>query len=145
MQTQLDINESFIRELIVKENPKYKHKEVSERKTTVSYDIKRENSGLLFMIDMNIQVGHSRKLVETDPYYISMKISGVFMFIKGTDEKTIAKMIHFNGLPILYGVARGIVAQTTANCLYGKYILPTVNFVEIIKKKKARKRPKKIS
>jgi len=56
-------------------------------------------------------------------------------------------MIGLNGLVILYGTARGIVAQATANCLHGKFILPSVNFVELVKKKaqSARKPQRKSS
>ncbi|NOY64146.1 MAG: hypothetical protein GXO97_01905, partial [Nitrospirae bacterium] len=64
-----------------------------------------------------------------------LKLNGFFSFPEGTEEETIKKMIGLNGLVILYGTARGIVAQATANCLHGKFILPSVNFIELVKKK----------
>lgn len=145
MQGLLDINEYFVRELIIKENPAYKSKKLHEGKTKISYGIKRKDAGLDFMIDMNVQVGESRKLSKANPYYISIKLTGLFRFIKKTDENIIAKMINYNGLSILYGIARGIAAQATANCMYGKYVLPTINFIELIKRQSTKKSPKKKS
>jgi preprotein translocase subunit SecB len=52
-------------------------------------------------------------------------------------------MIGLNGLSILYGVARGVVAQATANCPHGKFILPSVNFIELMKSKAKESRTKK--
>jgi preprotein translocase subunit SecB len=143
MQALLDINEYFVREIIIKENPKYKPKEVYEGEVKVSFNITRKDSSLLFKIDMGIQAGSSKKMVETDPYYTSLKLTGLFSFFKETEENTIAKMINLNGLSILYGVARGVVAQTTANCIHGKFILPSINFVELLKRKLAKERRKK--
>lgn len=139
MQALLDINEYFVRDFVIKENPKYKQKKVYEGKAKIAYNIKRKGSGPLFMIDMAIQVGNSKNMIEQDPYYISIKLTGLFRFLEETDENTIAKMIHLNGLSILYGVTRGIVAQTTSNCIHGKYMLPTINFIELIKRKSAKK------
>ena len=139
MQVLLDIDEYFVSELIVKENPKYKPKKVYEGKTKIAYNIKRKGSDPLFMINMAIQVGNPKNMIEQDPYYTSLKLTGLFRFLKETDENTIAKMIHLNGPSILYGIARGVVAQATSNCVHGKYILPTINFIELTKRKSAKK------
>ena len=69
------------------------------------------------------------------PYQIAFKISGFFSFPPDTEEETIQKMVGLNALAVLYGIARGVVAQVTANGPHGKFILPTVNFVEMLKKK----------
>ena len=39
-------------------------------------------------------------------------------------------MASLNGTSILYGVARGIISQISANTILGKMILPTINFIE---------------
>ena len=143
MQALLDINEYFVRELIIKENPEYKPAEFHEGKAKISYNIQRKDSGLDFMINMDVQVGGARKLSENIPYHIAIKIIGLFRFIKKTDENIIARMIQCNGLSILYGIARGVTAQATANCIHGKYVLPTVNFIELIKRQSTRKSLKK--
>lgn len=44
-------------------------------------------------------------------------------------------MIAPNGLSMLYGVARGVVANATAMSWHGKFVLPSLNLIEIIKRK----------
>lgn len=44
-------------------------------------------------------------------------------------------MIAHKGISILYGVVRGTVADATATGWNGKFVLLTVNFVELVKQK----------
>ena len=44
-----------------------------------------------------------------------------------------------------YGLARGEVAQVTSNGMHGKFILPSVNFVELAKAEAKAKVKKKKS
>jgi preprotein translocase subunit SecB len=75
-----------------------------------------------------------------------LKLTGFFCFVEGTDEEIINKMIGPSGLSILYGVARGVVAQVTGNSWHGKFILPSMNFIELMKgKAQAIETAKKIS
>ncbi|GBD99038.1 protein-export protein SecB [bacterium BMS3Abin07] len=135
MPALLDIDEYFVEELTVKSNPQYV-KEASEGgEVGISFDIKRKGKEPLFMISMSIKINKSKETFSLVPYRLSLKINGFFSFPEGTDEETIKKMIGLNGLVILYGIARGVVAQATANCLHGKFILPSMNFVELVKKK----------
>jgi preprotein translocase subunit SecB len=142
-QGLLDINEYCIRELTIKENPTYKPKKIHEGTAKISHDILRKSPDLDFMINMKVRIGTPTKMSETEPYYISITISGLFNFTEKTDESTIAKMIQLNGLSILYGITRGIVAQATSSYLHGQYVLPTINFVEMLKRQSAKRVPKK--
>ena len=135
MQSRLNINEYFVEELQVKTNPNYKKlKKEDKGEISTSIGIKRKGKEPLFMIQMKIELNKSQKAFSSAPYYIFLEISGFFSFVPEVDEETIKKMIGLNGPAILYGVARGVVAQATANCRHGKFILPTVNFVEAMKK-----------
>jgi len=145
LQGLLDITEYYVRELIVRENPAYKAKESYEGEVKISYNIKRKGPELLFRIDMTAQVGSPKKMASAYPYYSSISLTGLFKFLGETDEDTIAKMIHLNGLSILYGIARGIVSQATSTSIHGKYILPTINFIEVIKRQSTKKALKKKS
>ena len=135
MRALLDIDDFFVEELAVKANPEYPKEASGDNKVSISFDIKRKGKEPLFMISMSIDVNKSKKAFLTAPYQLHLKLNGFFSFPEGTEEETIKKMIGLNGLVILYGTARGIVAQATANCLHGKFILPSVNFVELVKKK----------
>jgi len=139
MLAQLNIEEYFVEELRVKANPDYRGGEGHEGTVSVSFNIKRKGTEPLFMIPMVINVNKTKKAFETSPYQIVLKITGLFSFKEGTDEETIKKMINLNAPAMLYSIARGIVSQATAQSLHGKFILPTVNFVELIKKKQKKK------
>ncbi|MBI3351501.1 MAG: protein-export chaperone SecB [Nitrospirae bacterium] len=135
MQSLLDIDNYFVEEIAVKVNPEFRGK-VVKSELNFSFDILRngEETGK-FMILMNIKIGHSSKGLGNTPYMIKLNLRGFFSFNPKADEVTINKMIGGNGLSILYGVARGIVAQVTANGPYGKFILPAANLTGALKKK----------
>lgn len=136
MQALLDINEYFVDELSVRTNHDFSKKDQSSGGIKVDFDIKRNNTNPLeFMIPMTIAVNSDESNFAIAEYQISLKISGFFGFAEGTDEETINRMIGPSGLAILYGVARGVVAQATGNCWHGKFILPAMNFVELLKEK----------
>ncbi len=145
MQAQLNIADYVVEELTLKGNADY-HKTAKEEKgeINIGFNIKRKGKGPLFMVTMVIELNKSKQIFAIGPYYVFIKISGFFEFVKGTDEETMQKMIGLNGLVMLYGVARGVVAQITANGAHGKFVLPSVNFVELIKNSRsAESEPKK--
>lgn len=144
MQALLNIYEYFLEETIIRCNPDYKKREKEKSgEINITFDIKRKEQEPLFMISMRIELNKNKKVFDQSPYYIFLNINGFFRFPRGTPEDIINKMIGLNGPAILYGVARGLTSQITANGRHGKFILPAINFVELInemKKKKSRKR-----
>jgi len=148
MQSLLNMDEFLVEEFTVRGNPKYKADKV-ESDVKLSFSLKRKGKEPFFMMPMTIDVNKTKKFFSSAPYYIFLRITGFFSFLEGTDEETIKRMIGLNGLAILYGVAMGTVAQATANCLHGKFLLPSVNFVELLKakatSKPSGKRRKKVS
>jgi len=144
MQSLLSITDFFIDELKIRTNPEYKKSNKVISEATTSIGIKRKSKEPHFMIKMTVEINKSKETFAKAPYYIYLDIVGFFNFVEGTDEETISKMIGLNGPVILYGVARGIVAQVTANFRHGKFVLPTVNFVEAMKKTRPRKSRKRL-
>lgn len=141
----LRIDQYFVDELRVKVNPKFREsKETPESKLTASLSIKRKGSLPEFMIVIELEVNGAAEDFHVNPYYVFLKITGYFSFIEGTGEPVIERMIALNGPAILYGIARGIVAQATGNCVHDKFILPTVNFVEVTKEKARTKKNARI-
>lgn len=143
MQAQLNFLEFFVEELTVKANSDYDSKKPITGGLFVDYDIlKSEKKSLLFKIPMVIEINKNNN---NSPYQIFMRLNGFFCYPEGTEENYINKTIGLNAPSILYGVARGIIAQVTANYEYGKFIIPAVNLIEILKKKKkTRNKIKKI-
>lgn len=143
MQSLLNIDEYFVDELQVKTNPNYKKLKKEEKgEINTSIGIKRKGKEPFFMIQMKIELNKSQKAFSSAPYYILLEISGFFSFVPEVDEEMINKMIGLNGPVILYGIARGVIAQATANCRHGKFVLPTVNFMEAMKKDTVQKKSK---
>jgi len=137
MQAQLNINDYAVEELTVKGNPEYqKPSKEQQGQIDIAFKMKRKGKEPLFMITMIIELNKSKKAFIANAYYVYMKINGFFGFPKDTDEETMQKMIGLNGVVMLFGVARGVVAQATANGAHGKFVLPAVNFVELIKNSK---------
>lgn len=138
MQAQLNIKEYFVDEISIRTNSEFQKKDLVSGSVKVDFDIMRNDSNPLeFMIPLTIILNKEEADFCEAKYAIQLKLTGFFVFEVGTNEETINRMIGPNGLSILYGVARGIVAQTTANCWHGKYILPSLNFIEILKNRAA--------
>lgn len=144
MQSLLNIDDYFVEEIIVKANPNYK---TNDKKSDlkISFGLKRNGKKPMFMLPMKIEVNRSKESFSKSPYYILLEIVGFFSFPKGTDEETMKKMMGLNALVMQYGLARGEVAQVTSNGMHGKFILPSVNFVELAKAEAKAKVKKKKS
>lgn len=132
----LNMTEYFIDELFVASNRDYSPAETRVGTIDVDFDIRRNAENPLdFMLSMSIELNKSEESFQVGDYRVILKLTGFFRFNDGVDENAINGMISQNGLSILYGVARGVVSQATATSWHGKVILPSINFIELIKKK----------
>lgn len=102
----------------------------------LQFEIFRSPEGASYLIEMSIVLGKAR-VARGLPYHLRLKLSGVFSFTPDTPEPTQTRMIHINGPAILYGVARGIVAEATGAGRHGKYVLPSVNLLPMAEKRLA--------
>jgi len=145
MQALLNINDYVVEELTVKGNADYqKPAKEQQGQIDIAFKAKRKGKEPSFMITMIIELNKSKQAFANNAYYVYLKINGFFGFPKDTPEEIMQKMIGLNGLVMLYGIARGVVAQATANGAHGKFVLPAVNFIELIKQnKKASDEPKR--
>lgn len=77
---------------------------------------------------------------------VEVEITGFFSFPDGTDRKKMNLLVRVNGVSILYGILRGIVANNTGTFPHGKFLLPTVMPQDIVKQieeeKAAQRKPK---
>ena len=145
MQPPLEIQDYFVEDIAVRANPGFDTKKGGAGTgLNFSFDIFRKGKAPAFMILMSIKAGNLSKETMNSPYAVRLTIRGFFSFFPGTPEEVIDKTIGLNGLSILYGVARGVVAQATANGPHGKFLLPTVNFIEVLKQK-AKPQSKKVT
>jgi preprotein translocase subunit SecB len=109
----------------------------------VDFGIGRASTGEpRFEIRLLIGLNQEDEQFAQAPYRIKLAIVGYFHFPDGTEEDTINKMIAPNGLSILYGIARGTVSHMTGCSRFGKVVLPSVNFIELIKAKEGEEKAK---
>lgn len=111
----------------------------------IDFNILKEDNDQSFLIVLFINVNKSAKSFEFSSYRISLKLLSVFTFSPDTAKEEIHKLLAPNGLAMSYSTSRGIIGELTANSVNGKYILPSVNFIELIKKKSRKNTKKKLT
>ncbi|MDZ4733667.1 MAG: hypothetical protein SGJ16_08785 [Nitrospirota bacterium] len=89
----------------------------------------------LFLLEMEIDLNKGQELKRFQSHQIHLHLYGWFRFIANFDEPTKAKMLATNASSILYGVARSIVANLTGSLGAGRYILPSLNLLAVVKAK----------
>ena len=138
MLAQLNLNDYFIDEFAFAANREREAGGTSTGTIDIDFDINRSSENPMdFMIAMVIDINRRDEDFERGDYRIHLKLSGYFSFNEGVSEELINGMIAHNGLSILYGVARGTVADATATSWNGKFVLPAVNFIELVRQKAA--------
>jgi preprotein translocase subunit SecB len=66
---------------------------------------------------------------------LEIKLHGIFTPTPGFSEDVICQVIPGNCLAILHGIARGIVIAATSSCCGGPFLLPIINYQDLIEKK----------
>lgn len=134
---QLDISRYHVDSFALTAHDDFDDERDSAGELSVDFDIEeRVDDPLSFRMIMNIHVAENGYSTETNaPYSITMVIVGYFFFVDGTSDETKARMLNLNGASILYGIARGFVGQATGASRHGQFVLPAVNFVELLRQR----------
>jgi len=84
---------------------------------------------------LRIEVGFNEKPEDfkVAPYRIVIKLATFFELDPDVPEAQRKQLLSLNLISIAYGIARGVVSQVTAQGPHGKFLLPAVNLVEILK------------
>lgn len=136
----LDIQAYHVAEFVFRALSEYDHERPTSSAIGVNFTIdQHEEDPLEFRIEMRLQVAETGYSADINaPYSISLTIVGYFTFAEGTENDVMQRMIHLNGLSILYGIARGFVGQATGAGRYAQYVLPTVNFISLLQERLAK-------
>ena len=94
-----------------------------------------DNNKYLLMMQVDLNKGKAFK--KSGGYQIHMQILGWFKFTDELNEDAKTRMLFANAASILFGVARTIVAQLTGTLGQSRFILPSVNLLEIAKRRAA--------
>lgn len=89
-----------------------------------------------FAAFLSIRLGTEQLEKPNLPYDVSIRIAGVFQAARELRPLETESELVVNALTILYGVARGHVAQSTGVGMYGKLVLPAVSFADLVEEGK---------
>ncbi len=101
----------------------------------INFDFKKQELEPVFRIDLQVDINSSEEAFKRAPYRIRIALQAFVEFDKSISEDKISTLLGPNGLAMTYAIARGIVGQATGTSLHGKFLLPTVNFIELLEKK----------
>jgi len=101
----------------------------------VNVTVFQEKDGDDYLVQLQIRLTPRQALKGGLPYEFTIDLRGHFEFVGDIPVEVRQRMIHVNGSMILYGFARGVLAEATSQGEYGKYILPAVNLLELLDKR----------
>ena len=138
--TLLDIYAYYVRAFTLRALDEYDPDRESSGVMDIDYNIGRQQENpkdyrIVMQIDL-AKDGYTS--AENSPYSIATIIVGHFVFAEDAPEDEMQRMIHLNGLSILFGIARGFVGQATGASLHGQFVLPTVDFVQLVNERAER-------
>jgi preprotein translocase subunit SecB len=93
--------------------------------------LRNQENPMQFLVPLKIEVTWSEDVQHTFEK-IMLEIYGYFSFPDATPEDEITNYVPLLCLTNLYGVARGIIAQSTGPFPEGSFFLPVVNMLEVV-------------
>ncbi|MBP6671685.1 MAG: protein-export chaperone SecB [Bacteroidetes bacterium] len=101
----------------------------------IDFDLYRKDREPNFKLLLDVNVNPREKDFQRAEYRIRIKLQSFLEFAPSLPEHEIPKILVPNGLAMTYSIARGVVGQATGTSLHNKFMLPSVNFIELIKQK----------
>jgi preprotein translocase subunit SecB len=133
---RLEIDNYYVEELLVKSNSSYEYDPESLPggiEPDINFDFyRKDEADPRFLVKFRVELGEGDAQL---PYHIRLLLFASFDASNDANQTLIDQLVATNAAPILYGIARGIVGQTTAQAVHGRFVLPTVNFIELMNEK----------
>ena len=67
--------------------------------------------------------------------HVGVTVWGIFSCSPHVDQDQKNQLMQYNTVAILHGIARGLIASATGSCPGGPFLLPVVNYREVIERK----------
>jgi preprotein translocase subunit SecB len=133
----LQLKDYFLEYLQLEANPQFRFGTggTYQGNVGVEFEFKKQENANIFRVDLDVSVNPTQEMFAQAPYRIKIKLQTILEFEGSYPEDRINELLGPNGLAMAYSIARGIVGQATGTSLHGKFILPTVNFIELLKQK----------
>jgi hypothetical protein len=68
---------------------------------------------------------------------VAATVWGILGFTDEVEREERERRVFLNGPVMLHGLLRGILASATGSCAGGPFVLPTVNYVEVLRRQAA--------
>lgn len=91
-----------------------------------------ENNPVLYGVKLRIAIENKEGKIA--PYTIDVEVAGIFEIFEKIEKEKREEMIIINGSALLFSAIRDQVMTISARCSQGVFILPTVNFLDKVKK-----------
>ncbi|MEW6238081.1 MAG: hypothetical protein AB1656_22050 [Candidatus Omnitrophota bacterium] len=142
IQADLQIVHYLVTKIHVEFNPIYFR---GKEESTILSDIKMIDPDIDFYVspideknelysNLTVNLGIEDRDKPT-PLKYSLELFGVFSIKPETSEDLRNKLLPLNPAAMLYGIARGVLGQILGQGPLKDYVLPSVNFAEIYKRK----------
>ena len=119
-QTPLEVENYYVQSLRFDTNDDYVDEQPSTGELSVDFAVfTHPEDALRVQVSMLIAISET-EAAKNEPYTLQVDLYGFFRFKPDTPEETVRKMVFSNAVPILYGIARGCVAQATATSFMGR-------------------------
>ncbi|MBN2464615.1 protein-export chaperone SecB [candidate division WOR-3 bacterium] len=139
-QPPLQLSNYFVEKLEYEALPGFDPRKPGAEELTVDPDIypvpDRPHE---FMVRLRVRLAGPAK--SNSRCRLGFSLVGFFAVGADADDKLKNEMVFVNAPLILFGIARQVAAEVTANGPYGKVILRTVNFTEVFRRKAAAATP----
>ena len=138
MITKLQLNNYYVEELVVRENPAFDAKARERKEGTLNCSVgiaTANDKHNFFKLVLDVSVDPSSGYPSSDAYQVKVRVVGFFQADADLASGAAERMAAMNGTNVLLGIARGFVAQATGIGQHGKYLLPLLNLQDLIKEK----------
>ncbi len=107
----------------------------SEVNILVDFDVLKAKDEPRFLVPMIFKMKPGKNKKYCSFKKIEVEIDGYFRLSPEATEEEERNLIPYNCLAIIYGLMRGIIANNTGKLPGGVIILPTMNFLNVIRAK----------
>jgi preprotein translocase subunit SecB len=136
----LQLDRYLVDDLVFKCNTAIVQKEDKFASPTIAidFDLKANSKDPnIFLLEMVVDLNAGQGIKEFETYQIHLHLYGWFRFTMDLDDATKSNMMATNASSMLYGIARATVANLTGSLGEGRYLLPTLNLLAVVKAKMA--------
>ncbi len=93
----------------------------------------KPNSDVDYRLDLGIDIRGKEPQSPDSGFAMTLQLAGFFRVQEHVEKTRRQEVVALNGVSTLYGTARAIVAGLTSQSPTGKFILPAINVLELLR------------